>query len=391
MMTSLDNFAKDKLGALETKFLRRELTITQRKKGGDCTRNGKSLISFCCNDYLGLSHHKDVINAAQNAAEEYGAGSGASQLITGHSPLLQRLEKNMAEFKRTEACAIFSSGYMANIGIIPCFIGPKDIIFIDQYAHACLWQAALITDAKTVTFHHNNLSHLEKLIQKYRKNHPRAMILTDGIFSMDGDIAPLPELSSLAANHDIWLHCDDAHGLGVVGGGKGSAHHFTSSTNIDLQMGSFSKAAGSFGGYLCASKDVVDLIKTRARSFVFTTALPPASLGASLEALKIIKSQKSLCLKPVENANIFTKALGLPAAISPIVPLIIGQSHSALAASKKLEELGFLVSAIRPPTVPEDTARLRFTFSALHNEKDILKLCSVIKKLDLLKGRETTS
>ena len=389
-MTSLDEFAKDKLKSLEKHSLRRSLKVTKREKGAKSLRAGKHLISFSCNDYLGLSHHPEVIKAAGDAALAYGAGAGASQLITGHSPLTKQLGKLMAEFKGTQSCAIFGSGYMANIGIIPALIGGDDILFIDEYAHACLWQAALISQAKTYSFRHNDIDHLESLILKHRARYKHAMILTDGVFSMDGDIAPLPELSSLAEKYDLWLHCDDAHGLGGVGGGKGAAHHFSPAPKIHLQMGTFSKAAGSFGGYLCASKDVIELIKTRARSLIFTTALPPASLGASLAALKIIMKDKDLCSLPVQKANIFTKQLGLPQAASPIVPLIIGSSDDALAASKALEESGFLVSAIRPPTVPKGTARLRFAFSSDHKEEDILELCDALKELNIMPLTESS-
>lgn len=383
-MTSLDDFASTKLTGLEKSGLRRTLQVTHRKAGGKSLRGNKELISFCCNDYLGFSHHKKITAAAAKAVQEYGAGSGASRLITGNHPLIDELERRLAKLKGTEAACVFSSGYLTNIGVIPTFVGANDVIFADELSHACLRAGGDLSRATIHYFRHNDTAHLKALLQQHRASHPHALILTDGIFSMDGDLAPLDELARLATNHDSWLMTDDAHGIGVVGGGRGSAFEFDPVPDIALQMGTLSKAIGSFGGYICASRPVIDLIKTRARSLIFTTALPPASAAAALSALDIIENEPDYCALPVQKAALFCRQMNLPAPQSPIVPIIVGDSRAVMEHAEKLEEQGFLVTGIRPPTVAEGTARLRLTFCATHPDKDILRLADAIRELDIL-------
>jgi len=394
-MNSLDNFARTKLRGLEKKSTRREIHVSERHDQTRVTRRGKTLISFCCNDYLNFSHHADVKKAAQDAIEQYGAGAGASRLITGNHPLIHQLEKKLAQFKGTEDACVFSSGYMANIGIIPSFIGPQDIIFLDELSHACLFAGARLSGAAQKIFRHNDMAHLEQLLEEHRKTHTHAMILTDGIFSMDGDLAPLDIMAGLAEKYDAWLMSDDAHGIGILGRNvksgilgrtvkSGSRACFDPLPHIPLQMGTLSKALGSFGGYLCASRPVIDLIKTRARSLIFTTALPPASAAAALKALQIIEEDPEYCQRPVENARIFCEYLNLPTPQSPIVPIIIGAADTCMAAAAELEDKGFLVTGIRPPTVPQGTARLRITFCARHQKEDILRLAQTIQEMAIL-------
>lgn len=383
-MISLDDFASDKLTALEATGLRRTLQVTHRLANGQSLRGDRELISFCCNDYLGLSHHENVISAAEAALGKYGAGSGASRLITGNHPLIDELEGRLARLKGTEDACVFSSGYLTNIGVIPTFIGEEDIIFADELSHACLRAGSDLSRAKIHYFRHNDMAHLDALLRLHRASHPHAMILTDGIFSMDGDLAPLDELAQFAADHDCWLMTDDAHGIGVVGGGRGSGFEFDPVPVIPLQMGTLSKAIGSFGGYVCASRPVIDLIKTRARSLIFTTSLPPASAAAALSALDIIENEPEYCALPLKKAALFCARLNLPAPTSPIVPIIVGDSRRVMDCAAKLEEQGFLVTGIRPPTVAEGTARLRFTFSATHRDTGILKLADAVRGLDIL-------
>jgi len=229
-------------------------------------------------------------------------------------------------------------------------------------------------------FRHADVAHAQALLTAHRTRHPHALILTDGVFSMDGDLAPLPELAALAERFDAWLMSDDAHGLGVVGGGRGSAFAYGARTDIPLQMGTLSKAIGAYGGYLCASAAVIDLIHNRARTFIYSTGLPPAIAAAAIAALDLIARDPALAARPLEKAKAFAKSLGLPAAQSPIVPLIVGEAEAALAASRLLETEGFLVAAIRPPTVPAGTARLRFTFTASHSDHEIARLADVVRR-----------
>lgn len=381
-MDSLDRFAAGKLQDLESKSLRRVLQEDERIEGLWVERKGKRLLSFSCNDYLNLSAHPAVKQAAADAALRYGAGAGASRLVTGNHPLLRALEERLARFKRTDAACVFGAGYLANAGITPCLVRDGDIVFIDELAHACLWAGVKLSGADVRPFFHNDMEHLADLLTSERENYRHALILTDGVFSMDGDLAPLDAISALAEKHDAWLLSDDAHGLGVVGGGRGAAHAFPGA-HVPLQMGTLSKAAGSFGGYLCASAPVIDLIKTRARTLIYSTGLPPASAGAALAALEIIENDAELVEKPVQKARRFTRALNLPEAESPIVPLVLGGAERALSAAKTLEDAGFLVVPIRPPTVPAGTARLRFAFTAGHKDEDIDRLADCVRDLSL--------
>lgn len=385
-MNSLDTFADTKLRGLEEKFTRRHIHVSERQENAYTLRQGKALISFCCNDYLNFTHHPEVKQAAKQAIDIYGAGAGASRLVTGNHPLIDTLEKQLAQLKGTEDACVFSSGYMANMGIIPCFIGAADIIFLDEFSHACLFAGSQLSKAKIKIFRHNDMAHLEELLEMHRKDHPRAIILTDGVFSMDGDLAPLDQIAPLAKRHDAWLMTDDAHGIGIMGGNNrsGSRATFDPLPEIPLQMGTLSKAIGSFGGYLCASKSVIDLVKTRARSLIFTTALPPASAAAALKALELIERDPDYCDRPIQNATLFCQQLGLPTPVSPIVPVIIGEAAKCMEAAAHLEERGFLVTGIRPPTVAIGTARLRITFSARHSKEDILRLAHTIREMNLL-------
>jgi len=386
-MKSLDKFAWTKLKALSDRGLKRDILTTERLAEGKTLREGRPLISFCCNDYLNLSHHPKVKQAAKDAIDRYGAGSGASRLVTGNHPLIRELEQRLAEIKGTEDACIFSSGYMTNIGIIPVLAGDQDVIFIDELSHACLQAGSQLSGARTLPFRHNDMDHLSELIGQFRGQYGKAMIITDGVFSMDGDIAPLDRLSRIAKDNDCWLMSDDAHGLGVIGTAKkGSRHIFSPVPDIPLQMGTLSKAIGSFGGYLCADKPVIDLVKTRARSLIYTTALPPASAAAALAALDIIANDSDYCRRPMENARAFARLLDLAEPESPIIPVIVGDTQKVMEYAALLESDGFLVTGIRPPTVAEGTARLRFTFSAQHKEDDIRALAAALKKHGMIHG-----
>jgi 8-amino-7-oxononanoate synthase len=382
-LTSLNRFASRKLAGLERRNLRRKLAQTQTLDAVAVERDGQRLINFCSNDYLGLSHHPEVIEASRQAVLEHGTGSGASRLVTGGHPLLFELEQRLAAFKGTQDCIIFGSGYLANLAITPALLGSTDLVLIDEYAHACLHSGAQLSRARVEMFRHNDMDDLAAKLEATRSDARNAMILTDGVFSMDGDIAPLPALLELAEQYDTWLLVDDAHGIGTVAGGRGAAHVFTPAAKAPLQMGTLSKALGSYGGYLAASHQVCELLRTRARPLVFTTAPPPAAIAAALKALDLIEQQPDLCERPLELARRFCAAAGLPDPASPIVPVILGDETRALEASERLRQAGLLVAAIRPPTVPKGTARLRVTFSAAHSETDVDRLAKAVQDIRL--------
>ena len=379
-MTALDQFAAQKLRDLEARQLRRTLIDTARTDGIHVLRNGRRLVSFSCNDYLNLSHHPQIKAAASAALERYGTGAGASRLVTGNHPLFAALESRLARLKGTEAACVFGSGYLANAGIVPALIGRDDLVLVDELAHACLWAGARLARATVVAYRHNDVEHAAALLAEFRPQHANALVATEGVFSMDGDLAPLPDLAAMAARHDAWLMVDDAHGLGVVGDGRGARFAHAALPDIPLQMGTLSKAVGGYGGYLCASRAVIDLIANRARSFVYSTGLPPATVAAAAAALDIIATDRDLVAKPLRNARRFTRAAGLPEAQSAIVPVILDTAERALAASRRLEDEGFLAVAIRPPTVPDGTARLRFAFTAGHADTDIDRLAALMRE-----------
>ena len=378
---ALDDVARGKLEALERRMLRRRLLTTERSANAHACQSDRPLVSFSCNDYLGLAHHPAVVSASVAATRRYGAGAGASRLITGNHPLYAELERLLAALKGSEDAVVFGSGYLTNIGVIPALVGGADLILIDELSHSCLLAGAELSRSRTLPFRHNDVGHAAALLDAERGNHRHCLIVTDGVFSMDGDLAPLPELAALAERHAAWLLSDDAHGLGVLGDGRGSSFAHTVPVSVPLQMGTLSKAAGGYGGYLCASNTVAELIRNRARSFVYSTGLPPGAVAAASAALEIIRTDRELVSRPLARALAFTGALDLPRAQSAIVSIVFGAAERALAASEHLRGAGFLVAAIRPPTVPPGTSRLRFAFSAEHSEEQVRALAAAVRPL----------
>jgi 8-amino-7-oxononanoate synthase len=355
--------------ALE-EFACKELAdITARSQLRTLQEVDSGLISFSSNDYLGLSQHPDVVQAALTATGKYGTGAGASRLVTGNHPLYRRLEEQLAAYRGSEAALVLGSGYLANSGIIPALVGKGDLILADRLSHACLLDGAKLSGATLLRFPHNNTEKCAALLATHRARYRHCLIVTDTVFSMDGDKAPLASLASLARYYECWLLTDDAHALEA------------GSLIADIHTGTLSKALGSYGGYVCASRRVIDYLANTTRSFIFSTGLPPGTVAAASAALGIVMNDPHYARRPIENARYFTTLLGLPAAESPIVPLIFGAEEKALAAAAYLKECGFLVSPIRPPTVPPGTARLRFTFSATHQTDQIELLAEAVQKL----------
>lgn len=378
--SSLDAFAQSKLDAMEAKNLRRRLKITEPVSAVEVIRDGVKLINFSSNDYLGFNQHPKLKEAGIAATRKYGTGSGASRLVTGNHPLFAELESRLAKLKGSEDAVVFGSGFLANSGIIPALMGVGDAVFVDELAHACIFYGSRLTGGTEHIFRHNDMDHLRTLLSEHRPRHAHALIVTDGVFSMDGDLAPLAGLTALAEEFNVWLMTDDAHGIGVVGDGRGSSFANGTHFPVPLQMGTLSKAIGGYGGYLCASHAVCELIRTRCRTFIYSTGLPPGAVAAAIAALDIIETEPAFAARPLALARDFTRALNLPMAESPIVPIILGDTNHTMAAAGMLEQEGYLVVPIRPPTVPEGTARLRVTFSAAHTEGDVTRLAELIRE-----------
>lgn len=353
---------------------------------GDCeklriTRDGRELWNFASNDYLGLSRHPAIAAAFVDGIAKYGTGSGASRLVTGTSLAHTRLEESIASAKHTQAALTFSSGYATALSAIHVIAGKGDFVLLDKLAHACLIDAARISEATLRVFPHNDTERLTKLLSTLRTKHPaaRLLVVTESVFSMDGDLCPLREILGLCELHGAELLLDEAHAIGILGPtGMGLAEQLGVQERVHFQMGTLSKALGLSGGYLAASRDWIDLIINRARPFIYTTAPPPAIAHAAIAALDLIRSAEGKALREKLSRNISLLRENHPSAI---LPIIIGENQAALAASASLAEEGFLIPAIRYPTVPRNTARLRITLSAGHPEEAVKALAMAIKHI----------
>jgi glycine C-acetyltransferase len=377
---------EQELTQLKKQHLLRHLTTIESCEGPRIVVNGKSMLLMCSNDYLGLAGHPALRTAADKAMEQYGFGSGASRLISGTSAIHQELEQKLARIKNTEAALVFNSGYAANTGIIPAVTGTGDVILSDSLNHASIIDGCRLSKAEVLVYRHRDLDHVEQHLKRSMKAR-RRLIITDGIFSMDGDIAPLPGLVVLAEKYDAVVMLDDAHATGVLGKtGKGTADHFGLSGRVHIQMGTLGKALGSFGAFVAGSRDLIDLLVNQARSFLYSTALPPAVCAASLAAIDIVGKHPDLITKLWRNrerlvSGLQSRGISTGNSESPIVPLIIGDTARAVSAANKLIEDGIYVTAIRPPTVQEGSARIRTTVMASHSDEDIDTVLDRVSRL----------
>lgn len=347
--------------------------------------NGTPYLSFCSNDYLGLANHPRLIAALQQGAAQWGVGAGAAHLVSGHSTAHHRLEQALAAFTGKPAALLFSTGYMANLGVVQALVGKGDTVFADKLNHASLNDAMLLARAEIKRYRHNDLAQLAQLLEQTKNG--RKLVITDAVFSMDGDLAPLPELLALCERHDAWLLVDDAHGFGVLGEqGRGSLAHCGIASERIIYMATLGKAAGVFGAFVAAEQVVIDTLVNHARSYVYTTATPPALASAVLESLKLIGQGDALRehLRGLI-AQLRSGLQGLRWELMPsdtaIQPLLVGDNQAALALSEGLRERGIWVAAIRPPTVPQGTARLRITLSAAHSAGDVAQLIEALHEL----------
>lgn len=367
------------LQQLANEGLLRHLRPLDSPAGIEVIREGRTLCNFASNDYLGLARHPTIKAAIIEGVQRYGAGSAASRLVCGTLPPHRLLEAALAEAKQTEAALTFSSGFATALGAIPAIVGKSDFVFLDKLSHACLVDAARLSGAVMRIFPHNDLTKLGRLLNSTRSKFPSARILvvTESVFSMDGDLCPLRDIINLTEANDAMLFLDEAHGFGVLGEfGMGLAELENLQTRVTFQMGTLSKAAGISGGYIAASRDWIDVFINRARSFIYSTAPPPSLAHAALASLEIIRSAEGRDLRNKLQRNV---AL-LTDSSTPIIPHILGSNETVLAASVSLEQSGFLVPAIRFPTVPRGTARLRISISAAHSGDSIKKLLSHLKE-----------
>lgn len=373
----------EKLPALKEKGLLREIRDRTSSQGPRVQFNGKEYINFSSNDYLGLSNHSYVIMRARETLNTYGYGSAASRLLGGGCTLHKELEEKTAKFKETERALIFNSGYAANTGIIPAITDEEDMIFSDELNHASIIDGCRLSKAQVLVYKHKDIVHLENLIKAASSK--KKIVITDSVFSMDGDIAPLCDLYDICKKNNAMLYIDDAHGTGVLGSGKGVLSHFNLKPEPwIIQMGTFSKALGSFGAFVAGNSEVIDWILNTARSFIFSTALPACVIAASLAALEIIENDPDLVRRLWANTNKFIKdieELGLnkTETETPIIPIKTATVEDASRISLYLFQNGIFAPSIRPPTVKEP--RMRITITAAHADKDIEKLIEILKEV----------
>ncbi|KJS17387.1 MAG: hypothetical protein VR69_05195 [Peptococcaceae bacterium BRH_c4b] len=370
------DFLANELKELEHKGLYRQARRLDGPQSPRTVIEGKECLLLSSNNYLGLTEHPDVKKAAKEAIERWGAGAGGSRLTTGNYALHEELEQEIASFKKSAGAVLFGTGYMANLGVIQALAGRGDAIISDELNHASIIDGARLSRAEVKVYRHRDTGHLEEILAESRDNR-RRLIVTDGVFSMDGDLALLPDIVVLAERYSAMVMVDDAHGTGVFGRrGTGSVEHFGLEGKIQVQIGTLSKALGSAGAYVAGTRELVDYLKNKARSFIFSTAPPPAAVGAALAAMRIVQRQPDIRQQLWRNARYLRgelKGLGynVPAYESPIIPIFIGDAAETMRLARELHDGGVFAPGIRPPTVPQGTSRIRVTVMAAHTLEDL--------------------
>jgi len=357
--------------------------------GRTVTVGGEEFIMLGSYSYLGLINHPEIIKVAHEALDKYGSGAGGVRLLTGTTDLHKRLENRIAEFKHTEDSIIYSSGYVTNMTLISTLLGKDDLVIIDKYDHQSIYDGCILSKADWKRFNHNDLADLDRVLEEHRKNYTRVLVIVDGVFSMDGDIAPMPEIVEIAKKHDSFTMVDDAHGLGTIGpNGKGIEDYYDMKPgSIDIMMGTLSKAIPSVGGYVAGNKKMITYLRYTSNAFVFSAALPPVMAAVALKALDIIETEKDRVQTLQKNISTFitrVKEMGyntLKSKDTPIVPVIIGDDIKTFRFAKKMKKEGILVPPIVYPAVPQESGRLRCCVMATHTEDDMEKILSVIEKV----------
>jgi len=376
-------YISDELKTIKKSGLYRELNSVEGSQGTHLEIKGKTYLSFCSNNYLGLANNPLVIKAVKDAVGKYGWGAGASRLVSGNMRLHEVLEGEISKFKGKEASIVFPTGYMANIGTISSLVSKGDLVICDKLNHASIIDGCRLSGAGFRVYPHCDMKKLENILKKATK-YSRKLIVTDTVFSMDGDIAPLPDIVRIAHKYNAMVMADEAHGTGVFGeNGRGVVEHFNLSKKVSIVMGTLSKAVGSLGGYVSGDADLINFLRNKARPFMYTTALPPAVCAASIAGIKLIRKNPSLRKSLWNNVRYLKKELdllnfNLIPSESPIIPILIGDAKKAVDMSKLLYKKGILIPAIRPPTVPTRSSRLRMTVMSTHTRKDLERLLEVL-------------
>lgn len=384
------DFITERLIELKEQGLYRTLSVLESPSGARCIINGKNVINLSSNNYLGLANHPRLKEAGKQAIDKWGIGAGAVRTIIGTMEIHEELEEKLAKFKHVEAVIVFSSGFTANSGAIPALVDKGDVIISDELNHASIIDGCKLSKADVVRYKHSNMDDLERVINEVKNKYNIKLIITDGVFSMDGDIAKLPEIVELAEKYNCLTYVDDAHSSGVLGtNGQGSAHHFGLSSRVDVQIGTLSKAIGAVGGYVAGRRNLIEWLNHRGRSFLFSTAIPPAVAGACIESINMLSESTALTDKMWENANYFKNKLvelGFNTGNSetPITPVIVGEDNLAVKLSNRLYEEGVFAQSIVYPTVARGAARVRTIVTAGHSKEDLDEAASAFEKV----GRE---
>ncbi|MDF2875377.1 MAG: bioF [Sporomusa sp.] len=378
-------FLADYLAQVKADDLYRQTVAYNPVSPAHVQLNGQTCLLLASNNYLGLTHNPAVQQAAVDAIWLYGTGAGGARLTTGTFPLVEQLERELAAFKETEAALVFNTGYMANIGVISALAGPNDVIFSDELNHASIIDGCRLSRAAVVVYRHADMEHLHSLL-KATVCHGKRLIISDGVFSMDGDIAPLTTIVQLAQQYNAIIIVDDAHATGVIGpGGKGTAAHFGIADKVQVQIGTLSKALGAEGGFVAGSRELIDYLKNKARSFIFSTALAPGTIAAARAALRELSVRPELVTKLNENAlyvrDLLQSAnIPVPGGITPIIPVMVESADTAVRLTAELRQQGIILTAIRPPTVPVGTSRLRMTVTAVHEREELAAAVDAISR-----------
>jgi glycine C-acetyltransferase len=386
------SYLTDQMNDLRQKGTHFKLRVLEEPQSPECVFDGKRVINLASNNYLGLTTHPKLEEAAISAIKKYGVGSGAVRTVSGTMSLHMELEEKIARFKKTEACVVFQSGFAANAGTVSAILGKDDFIISDELNHASIIDGARLSKAKIKVFRHKDTAHAEELLKEVAGEPGHKLIITDGVFSMDGDIGPLPALCDLAEKYGAIMMVDDAHASGVLGkNGRGTPDHFQVHGRVDVQVGTLSKAIGALGGYVCGSKELIDFLYHRARPFLFSTSHPPSVAATCIAAFDILEQEPELMDKLWENTRFFKKELGLlgfniggvntPASETPITPIIIGEGRLTMEFSRELFNEGVFTPGIAFPTVAEGKARVRTIMTATHTKDQLSRALEALKKV----------
>jgi glycine C-acetyltransferase len=386
------SYLTDQINELKAKGTHFNLRVLEDEQAPECTFDGKKVINLASNNYLGLTTHPKLREAALEATRKYGVGSGAVRTIAGTMKIHMELEEKIARFKNVEACVVFQSGFAANAGTVSAVLGKDDFIISDQLNHASIIDGARLSRAKILVFNHKNLAHAEEQLASIKDQPGRRLLITDGVFSMDGDIGPLPGLCDLAEKYGAIMMVDDAHASGVLGrAGRGTVDHFSVHGRVDIQVGTLSKAIGALGGYVCGTRDLIDYLYHRARPFLFSTSHPPSVAATCIAAFDVLQDEPERIENLWENTRFWKKELDLlgfdiggkttPASETPITPIIIGDGARTMEFSRELFKEGVLGTGIAFPTVPEGKARIRTIMTATHTEEELEQALEVLKKV----------